>query len=125
MVLAQNGRIRSDVGRRWMKFSATESYSVVIPDFEWSAKMRVAGLGLGRAMDTPSNGRGRMHLRLLGALTVVDADGPEIDQGALVRWLNETISFLQVWATDTFSWKPIGQTSAVAVIELGPQRVRA
>ncbi len=87
--------------------------------------MRIAGLGLGRATDRLTDGHGRMHVRLLGMFTVVDAEGPEIDQGAAMRWLNETIWFPQVWATDSISWQPIGETSAVASIESGEQRVEA
>ena len=85
VVLSQIGQIRSDTNKKWVKFGETESYTVAQPEFEWSATLRFAGLGLGRATDTLTDGHGRMHVRLLGILNVVDAEGPEMDQGALTR----------------------------------------
>lgn len=123
--LSQTGQIRSSPDQKWMKFTATELYVVDRPGFEWSAKMRIGGLGLGRATDTLNHGHGRMHVRLLGMVTVVDAEGPEMDQGALMRWLNETIWFPQVWATETINWSAIDDTSAVAAVVSGQRRVEA
>lgn len=55
-----------------------------------------------------------MKVRLLGILTAVDAAGPEMDQGALMRWLNETMWFPAVWATDALTWEPIDEERARA-----------
>ncbi|MDH3684175.1 MAG: hypothetical protein OEV40_30005, partial [Acidimicrobiia bacterium] len=88
--------------------------------FEWKATVKLAGLPLARALDSLSDGRGRMHVRLLGVFTVVDEVGPEMDQGAVMRWLNETMWFPHVWATDTISWTPVDDTSAVGEMSVGP-----
>lgn len=115
--LTQTGQIRSAEDKPWMRFTASETYSVAEPAFEWSAALRIGGLKLGKAVDTLSAGRGRIHVRLVGLIDVVDATGPEMNQGALMRWLNETIWFPQVWATGLITWEPVDETSAVASLE--------
>lgn len=117
VLVSQTGEIRSAENKPWMKFKALETYAVAEPAFEWSASLKVGGLSLGRAVDTLADGRGRMHVRLLGFIDVMDATGPEMDQGALMRWLNETMWFPQVWATGLIGWEAVDETSAVASLE--------
>jgi hypothetical protein len=66
-----------------------------------------------------------MNVRLLGAFTVVDETGPEMDQGTVLRWLNETMWFPAVWATDTISWEPIDDSAAIGSISVGDLSVQA
>ena len=66
-----------------------------------------------------------MHVKLLGAISVVDADGPEIDQGSLLRWLNETMWFPACWATDVISWQPLDGDSAIGSVTVGDLTVSA
>ncbi|MGI9584340.1 MAG: DUF6544 family protein [Acidimicrobiia bacterium] len=112
----QNGRIRSDRSGRWLRFTAAEQYTLDPPSFRWEAALRVAGVGVGRAIDSLDHGRGRMHVRVLGLFTAVDATGPEMDQGSVMRWLNETMWFPAVWATDTIKWEPIDRHRARATV---------
>ena len=83
----QKGRIRSEPGRPWMNFSAREDYTLDDPAFLWKATLKVAGVPVGRAIDSL---RGGMHVRILGLFDVVDETGPEMDQGSLMRWLNDS-----------------------------------
>ena len=39
------------------------------------------------------NGRGEMLIKILGLLPVVDARGPEMDQGTMLRYLAEMTWF--------------------------------
>ena len=110
---------------RWLPFTAVEGYNVSSPGFEWKAVVKLAGLPLARADDSLSDRRGRMHVRLLGMFTVVDEVGPEMDQGALMRWLNETMWFPHVWATDVISWKPVDDATALGAVTVGNLRVEA
>ena len=111
--LTQTGQIRAAEDQPWRKFTAVETYDVNQPAFVWSAKLKAGGVPLVSAVDTLSHGRGRMHVRLGGFINLVDATGPEMDQGTLMRWLNETMWFPQAWATDLISWKAIDDTSAI------------
>lgn len=115
--LTQTGRIRPAEDKRWMKFTASETYDLVEPGFQWTASLRVGGMRLGKAVDTLAQGHGRMHVRVLGLIDILDASGPEMDQGALMRWFNETIWFPQIWASDLISWQPVDQASAVGSLE--------
>ncbi|NUT50630.1 MAG: hypothetical protein HOV94_25470 [Saccharothrix sp.] len=45
------------------------------------------------ATDTYDQGRGRMHATALGAFTVADATGPELDLAELVTYLDDAILF--------------------------------
>ncbi len=109
----------------WLPFTAQEAYSLDPPSFTWVAAVRLAGLPIARAKDSLTGGKGRMHVRLFNLVTVVDASGPDMDQGALMRWLNETMWFPQVWATDVISWQPIDDTSARGRVTVGDLSVEA
>lgn len=121
--LRQRGEIL--LRERWLPFTADEVYTLDPPAFEWTAGIKRAGLPLARAKDSLAGGRGRMHVRLLNLFTVVDATGPEMDQGSLLRWLNETMWFPHVWATDVITWQPIDDVSAVGRVSVGGTTVEA
>lgn len=121
----QDGQIRSSAEARWLRFKACETYTLDPPAFTWRAALKIGGVTLGRATDTLKNGRGRMHVRLLGLKDIVDATGPEMDQGSAMRWFNETMWFPAVWATDLIDWQPIDANSAVGSMTIGNQKVEA
>ena len=125
VTVMQRGRIRTAPDARWLSFRAEEVYGVAEPAFTWRAGLRIAGMTLGRATDSLGDGRGRMQVRLLGRFEVVDASGPEIDQGSLMRWLNETMWVPAVWATDVIEWEPIDSAAAAASVSVGGLTVRA
>jgi hypothetical protein len=125
VTVLQEGQIRSGPDRRWLRFTAQEEYTVDTPGFVWSAALKIGGLTAGRATDSLDDGRGRMHVRLVGLFTVVDEAGPEMDQGALMRWLNETMWFPSVWATDVVSWESIDEHSAIGSVSFGGLSARA
>ena len=115
----QRGTIRTDADSKWLPFTAKERYSLSPPSFVWDATLKIAGVGLGRARDAFEDGHGSMRVRLLGVFTVVDETGPEMDQGSLMRWLNETMWFPAVWATDTITWTPIDDQRARGSVTVG------
>ncbi len=122
--LRQRGEIL--LGDRWFPFTAEQEYRLEPPAFHWSGRVRGAGLPLARAEDSlDKRGRGRMHVRLVGLFPVVDASGPEMDQGSLMRWLNESMWFPQVWATEVISWTPVDETSANGSVTAGGLTVEA
>lgn len=104
---------------RWLPFTASQGYTLDPPSFRWQAVLKLAGLPLARAEDALADGRGSMTVRVLGRFTVVDEIGPELDQGSLMRWLNETMWFPQVWASGAISWEPIDEFSANGAVRVG------
>ncbi len=125
VTVVQRGQIRTAPTSRWLRFTAREVYEVSRPGFEWRAALKIGGITAGRATDSLRAGRGRMHVKLLGLIPVVDAAGPEIDQGSLLRWLNETMWFPAVWATDLISWDRIDETSALGFVSVAGLSVSA
>ena len=112
----QEGKIRTAAGGRWLRFRAQEDYTLNPPGFVWNASLLAAGMRAGRATDSLVNGRGRMRVKLFGIFTVVDASGHEMDQGSLMRWLNESMWFPAVWATDAISWEPVDDHAAIGSV---------
>jgi hypothetical protein len=125
VTVRQKGQLRQGPDSRWLSFTAHEEYKLDSPGFVWSAALKMGGLTVGRATDSLAEGHGRMHVRLLGLFNVVDATGPEMDQGVVMRWLNETMWFPAVWATDVISWEPIDETSAIGSVRVGGLTARA
>ena len=115
----QRGRIRTSSDSKWLPFTARERYALDPPFFAWDATLKIAGIGVGRARDAFEDGHGSMRVRLLGLFTVVDASGPEMDQGSLMRWLNETMWFPAVWATEVITWEAIDDHTARGSVTVG------
>ena len=119
VVVEQRGAIRTSADSKWLQFTANERYTPSPPSFVWDAKLKMGGIGVGRARDAFEDGHGSMRVRLLGMFTVVDEAGPEMDQGSLMRWLNETMWFPAVWATDRIAWTPIDAQRARGSVTVG------
>lgn len=117
--LTQEGRFRQGEGRSWMPFTAAEVYTTDPPGFLWSATMRMApGLSIvGR--DRYAGGHGSIDMRLLGLVPVAKATGERLDQGALLRYLNETMWFPTAVLSPAISWDAIDATAARATMSHG------
>ena len=108
----QGGRFRLGAGRSWMDFSAEQLYTTSPPSFSWDAKFKVLGLPALRAEDTYKDGRGHMFGRLLGVKTIFDARGPELDQGSMLRYLNEVMWFPTAYLRENMRWQAVDDESA-------------
>ena len=60
----------------------------------------------------------------MGLFAGVDQTGPEMDQGVLVGWLNKTIWFPAILATDVMSWDSIDDKSAIGSVGVGDLPVK-
>jgi hypothetical protein len=78
----------------------------------WHATARVAPLVWLEARDHLLAGRGSILVKLASTLTVVDAGGREIDQGARLRWLAEAVWFPYGFLGDQVRWEAIDDRSA-------------
>ena len=124
-VVHQSGRIRSSETSKWLRFKSRETYEIARPGFEWRASLKVGPITVGLATDSFRHGEGRMHVKLLGMINVVDAAGPAVDQGSLLRWLNETMWFPAVWVTDLISWESVDNHSAIGSVRVDDLTVQA
>ncbi|MFO7270675.1 DUF6544 family protein [Sphaerobacter thermophilus] len=89
--LKQTGRMRLSPGQPWMPLTAQQYFSVRPPGFVWDGTVRLGPLPVARGRDMYLDGVGHMLIKAGGVVTVADAGGPEMDQGALMRYLSELI----------------------------------
>jgi hypothetical protein len=117
VILRQTGAIRTAADKPWMPFEAEQVYSMAPPGFLWLARARVAPLVSLWARDKFVDGRGNMLVRLLGVFTVVDGKGPEIDQGAGLRFWGELVSFPEAVLNPSMKWRPLDDRRVTLVVE--------
>jgi hypothetical protein len=110
--IRQAGRMRSSNDKPWMPITAVESYSIDPPGFDWKGTVRFAGMPLIRPHDEYTDGRGRMKVTLAGLFTLWDLEGDEMDQGSLMRYLNEMVWFPTAFLGPNVAWSAIDDRSA-------------
>ena len=117
--LKQKGELRTAIGKPWLPMEANQLFVTAQPGFVRDAKIRMApGIYL-NGMDKYSDGKGSMLIKLMSIANVVDAKGPEIDQGTLLRYLAETAWFPTAALSEYIEWRPINEKSAMAKMEYG------
>lgn len=114
--LKQEGTIRTAEGQPWMPFTAEQYYTADSPGFVWKANVRFASFIPMSGQDMYSAGKGHMLIKLLNLVSVADATGKEMDQGAMVRYLSEIIWFPSAAVSDFIKWEPIDASSAKATM---------
>src|SRR5262249_32992735 len=118
--LKQEGEMRLAAGQPWLPFTAEQYYTTDPPGFVWYANVRAAGfVPLASGRDRYFEGRGSMNIRLLSLFPVVDSKGPQLDQGALLRYLSETIWFPAGAVSPYITWEAIDANSARATLSYG------
>jgi hypothetical protein len=123
--LRQVGRIRQNEKSAWMKLEAVEFYSTNPPGFIWKTSLpnRRFPVTLGR--DAYLDGRGSMLIKMLSLIPLVNATGREVDQGAMMRYLNEMTWFPAAFLGDNISWKGVDETSAEVTLTQGTRTASA
>lgn len=123
--LKQAGRIRKDTTKPWMNFRASEYFSVSPPGFIWIAYMKFFGLPLIRVRDYYMEGRGNILVKALSLFTVADSGGEKMDQGAMMRYLNEMMWFPSALLGENISFEPIDAGSAKVTLRVSGKSVTA
>src|SRR4051812_45203696 len=123
--LRHAGTFRTGPDQRWSPISGEQYFSVGCPGFVWFARLRLApGLWI-QARDRLVAGRGNMLVKPLSAFAIADASGPEIDQGAALRWLAESVWFPYALVGDAVDWESIDARTARASLRVDSLPVRA
>jgi len=86
------------------------------PGFLWKAEVAVApGISMvGR--DKYKDGRGLLLIKALGLVAVADANGADVDQGTMLRYLAEIMWFPAAALNDYIRWEEIDSLSAEATM---------
>jgi len=114
--LKQTGKIRMKPDAKWMPFEAEQYYTTDNPAFIWKANVKFAPLLWISGRDSFVDGKGNMLIKVLSLIKVVDGAGPELDQGALCRYLNEMMWFPDAYLNDYIKWEPVDANSARATM---------
>ncbi|HYL38924.1 MAG TPA: DUF6544 family protein [Bryobacteraceae bacterium] len=114
--LEHGGTFRAKPEQRWLPIRGVEYFTAATPGFVWSASIHPAPLMWIDARDRLHNRRGNMLVKLESLFTIADAGGPEIDQGASLRWLAEAVWFPYAFAGDAIRWQPVSGGAARATL---------
>jgi len=110
--LKQIGKIRQDEKSAWMKLEAVEYYSTTPLGFIWKAFLPTKRFPMTLGRDAYLDGRGSMLIKMLSLIPLVNVTGTEIDQGSMMRYLNEMTWFPAAFLGENISWKAIDDRSA-------------
>jgi len=117
--LKQIGEMQTALDGKWMPVKAEQWSKTEKPGFIWIADVKAApGIHLA-GRDRYENGEGHMLIKLLSLITVADAKGKEIDQGAMLRYLAEIVWFPSAALNDYIQWEQVDSTTAKATMTYG------
>lgn len=123
--LTMEGQFRLGEDRGWMPFTAVEYYTTNPPGFVWPVTMQMAPLLPIVGRDRFAAGVGSIEMRVLGLVPVADASGGGLNQGALLRYLNETVWFPAAVLDPAISWEEVAADAARATMHYGGVTVSA
>lgn len=106
-----SGQFRMAIDKPWMPIKAEQFYTTNPPGFRWNAQLKMAGLWLARGHDTYKAGHGHMFGKVAGLFTIFDARGAELDQGTMMRYLNEMTWFPIALLSDYVTWQEVDDHS--------------
>jgi len=114
--MKHGGWFRTKPDQRWLPIEGEQYFTAAKPGFVWNASVRPAPLVWIEARDHLLSGHGNMLVKLLSLSRIADASGPEIDQGASLRWLAECAWFPYAFVGDQILWEEIDAHSARATL---------
>lgn len=110
--LTQSGALRPSKTQDWMPVLATQYFNTETPAFVWRVKATMKGSIPISGRDMYADGKGYMLIKPLALFSVVNADGPKIDQGAMLRFLSEMCWMPSATLQPYYSWEGIDDSSA-------------
>ncbi len=121
--LKQTGIFKTAPHKPWAPFTADQWFNVDGASFEWRMDMKMAPFVHVKGVDRLSDGKGEMKIRLFGIIPLINAKGPEIDQGSMTRYLSEMIWFPQGFINEYIRWEAIDDFSARAIFTVHDKSV--
>jgi hypothetical protein len=100
-----------------------EYFCATKPEFVWRATIHPVPFLWITARDRLRHGD--MLVKMNSLFTIANASGPEVDQGASLRWLAEAIWFPYGFIADCVHWDAIDDRSACATLIQGEKSVKA
>lgn len=104
----------------------TQLFTSDPPGFVWSARIHMAPGVWVDARDMAANGRGSMVVLLDSTVTIAEAQGPELDQGAALRLLAEMVWYPSALFDARYvTWSAIDEQHATGTLRFGEREVSA
>ena len=107
-----SGKFRRGLDQPRMQVTARQCYTTNPPGFVWNARFNIAGLPLMSGHDQYKAGHGHMYGKMAGLFTIFDARGEEMDQGSMLRYLNEMTWFPIGFLGENITWQGVDDHSA-------------
>jgi hypothetical protein len=124
--LKQKATFRHRPNSPWFKVTANEVISGMEPGWVWDAMLVHNAAWWRTAKLSYVQGAAHGHIKLYGAFTLQEFEGPETDASMLFRLLSELVwiptAFLP---TKTLRWESVNEATARATITDGQTRVSA
>ncbi|MFN8558776.1 MAG: DUF6544 family protein [Dehalococcoidia bacterium] len=117
--LKQVGEFRLGADKNWMPFAAEEYYTTDPPGFIWTVDMRMAPLLTISGRDCYAGGAADIRMSLLSLVPVARSRGEGLNQGAMLRYLNEIMWFPAAAISPSITWEAIDARSARATMTHG------
>jgi hypothetical protein len=105
------GTFRLGADRPWMPIKAEQVYTTNPSGFHWQAHLKMFGLWIVKGDDTYRAGHGHMFGKIAGLYTIFDARGEELDQAAMMRYLNEATWFPIALLSNYITWQAVDDHS--------------
>jgi hypothetical protein len=124
--LRQDGTFRPDLNGRWYPLKGEQYFTADPPGFIWWGRVQLAPGIWVEARDRSVRGAGNMLVVAESTVTLNDARGPELDQGALLRLLGELAWVPTVYLDDRYvKWSAIDDRRAKATLTVNGREVAA
>ncbi len=89
VLVEQRGTMRLKPTGKWLSFSAKQWSAVRRTEFCWQARIQMAPFVSAAVEDAYEDGRGRLEVKMWGAIPLSRSEGPELDRGEAQRYLAE------------------------------------
>ena len=116
--LKQHGAMPMGEGGTWHPLTAEQYVTTTPPAFLLYGTLHPLPLVSVSATDKYADGHGTMQITALSFIPLGTAQGPEMDQGELLRYLGETAWFPTALLADYIRWEAIDAQRAQATISL-------
>lgn len=119
--VSQVGEMKTTPDGDWYPFSATHWCVSETPGFLWAAQMNIfPGVDIA-VRDKYVKGKANMAVNLLSTISVGDVSGPDIDQGALLRYLAEIVWVPSFAISPHIQWEQLNNLQVRATVRYGEQ----
>ncbi len=106
--LQHGGWFKTGSDKKAMDIKGEQYFTASRPGFVWKGKT-----SLFTARDMYMGGKGRLVVSLFSLFKVADQQGPEVDQGELLRWLGESVWFpTNLLPRENLQWSPVDSNRA-------------